>query len=83
MAIEKKIWGRREIDLDGPAGNAHNLLGVAQLWAKQLGMDREGLMEEMTSGNYLHLLKTFDKYFGDYVTLVTENEEYLKAFENE
>ena len=34
----------------------------------------------MTQGDYIHLLKTFDFHFGDYVTLQTSNAEYLDAF---
>ena len=36
----------------------------------------------MKSSDYINLLKVFDKYFGDYVTLQTSNAEYLDAFES-
>ena len=57
-----------EIDLTGPEGNAFFLLGSAQRWAKQCGMDSEKIIEEMTDGDYEHLLLTIDKYFGSIVT---------------
>ncbi len=60
------------IDLTGPQGNAFVLLGIANDFAKQLGWDpkkRGDLNTELISGDYEHLLKTFDKYFGDFVIL--------------
>jgi len=79
MAIERRSDKRREIDIDGSAGNAWALMGLAQDWSRQIGIDYEPIQEEMMSGDYIHLLKVFDKYFGSVVTLVTENEVYLKA----
>lgn len=73
MTIRKKIkWqGKIEIDLTlaGPNGNALYLLARAGSLADQLGLDPEGICQEMKSGDYENLLKVFDKYFGDYVTL--------------
>ena len=60
------------IDLTGPDGNAFALLGRAKGFAKQLGMngvEAEALINEMMSGDYEHLLETFDKHFGDFVIL--------------
>ena len=34
----------------------------------------------MQSGDYTHLVMTFDKHFGDYYTLYTNDEDILKAF---
>ena len=58
-----------EIDLTGPDGNAHVLLGYAHNLAKQLKKDDEAIREDMTSDDYEHLLEVFDREFGDYVTL--------------
>lgn len=72
MAILKKDGNERmTIDLTGPQGNAFFLLGTAQKLAKQLDLDGEAIKEEMTSGDYDNLVQTFDKYFGDYVDLLT------------
>ncbi len=60
---------RPEIDLTGPGGNAFALLGHAKKYARDLGLDADAIHEEMTSGDYEHLVETFDKHFGDYVTL--------------
>jgi len=68
----------RIINIDGPAGNAWNLMGVASNLANHLGMNFGPIREEMMSGNYINLIKTFDKYFGDIITLETDNEQYLK-----
>jgi len=58
-----------EIDLTGPDGNAFFLLGTAGKLAQQLGLDKKVIREEMMAGNYDHLVNTFDKHFGNFVTL--------------
>jgi hypothetical protein len=58
-----------EIDLTGPDGNAFVLIGMASKLAKQLGLDKDNIQKEMMSGNYEHLVNTFDKHFGNFVTL--------------
>jgi hypothetical protein len=76
MAIihRKKEVGRREINLNGPEGNAFALLGYAKDFSDQLNHDWAILLEELTSGDYDHLLKTFDKYFGSFCDLVYEED---------
>ena len=60
-----------EIDLNGPEGNAFVLLGYASRLGKRLyGYEQtEAILEEMKMSTYELLLLTFDKYFGDFVTL--------------
>ena len=70
MIKSKSALRKREIDLNGPQGNAYFLLGTGRNWAKELGIDWEKIHAEMTSDDYEHLIKTFDKYFGDYVDLI-------------
>jgi len=65
----KRETGERVIDLTGPAGNAFNLMGVAQNFARQLNWDVEKIITEMKSGDYENLVEVFDSYFGDYVVL--------------
>lgn len=57
------------IDLTGPQGNAFVLLGMARNFAKQLGMPHQPIEDDMMSGDYEHLVQTFDEYFGDFVIL--------------
>jgi len=57
------------IDLTGPQGNAFYLLGVARKFARQLDLNGDEIANEMTSGDYEHLIEVFDKYFGDFVIL--------------
>ena len=48
------------------------LLGTAMNLMKQLDFtpeEAEGVFEEMKSGDYEHLIKTFDHYFGDFIDL--------------
>ena len=66
---KKMKTGPVEIDLTGPDGNACNLIGIASNLAKQLDLDKKKIREEMMSGDYENLLKVFDKYFGEFVTL--------------
>jgi hypothetical protein len=68
--IKQKEARRLEIDLTGPDGNAFVLLGHAVSLSKQLGLDKNKIMREMQKGDYEHLIKVFDKYFGEYVDLV-------------
>jgi hypothetical protein len=50
--IKKKTGKEQfEIDLDGPDGNAFVLMGHAKSLAKQLGLDGDKIIEEMTSGD--------------------------------
>ena len=49
------------IDLTGPEGNAFVLLGKAKGYARQLELDEDKITEEMTQGDYEHLVETFDK----------------------
>ncbi len=70
MAIKKKVSKSTiEIDLTGPNGNAFYLIGTARKLSKQLGLDTDAIQTEMMSGNYEHLVATFDKHFGHFVTL--------------
>ena len=67
------------ISLDGVQGNANNLMGLAMNLANQVGLDGDKIIVEMKSGDYINLVKIFDKYFGKYVVLETTNEELLNA----
>ncbi len=68
MIKSKKETGI-EIDLTGPNGNAFYLLGTASNLAKQLGLNSKEIQTEMMKGDYEHLVATFDKHFGHFVTL--------------
>ena len=67
------------IDLDCVQGNANNLLATAMNLANKVGLDGDKIIVEMKSGDYINLVKTFDKYFDKYVILETTNEELLNA----
>ena len=66
---KQKNYGPIVIDLTGPDGNAFVLLGKAKGFAKQLELDSDKIIYEMTQSDYEHLIKTFDKYFGEFVIL--------------
>jgi len=61
-----------EIDLTGPEGNAFCLLGYAKSFGRDLGLEDEevsAIQDEMTSGDYEHLVNVFEKHFGSFVIL--------------
>jgi hypothetical protein len=78
MAIKHTAFreSQRDIDLDGPDGNAMVMV------AHQLDYnedERKKLRDDLMSSNYVHLVKTFDKHFGDYFTLYTKQVDILKS----
>jgi len=70
--IKKKEEVRQQvvIDLTGPEGNAFVLMAHAKNFAKQLEMDGDIVVKEMMESDYEHLVQTFDRYFGSFVTLL-------------
>ena len=69
MAILTKQPRKQVIDLTGPQGNVYFLMGTAMKLCKELDLDKESVLSEMQSGDYEHLIQTFDKYFGKVVDL--------------
>jgi hypothetical protein len=59
------------------------LLAISKSWATQIGESGlipswEVLHEEMTSGDYSHLVHTMDKYFGHFVTFTNAKQAGVK-----
>ena len=69
MITKKKKSTRIEVDLTGPQGNAFYLLGLANELSRTLKLDQNQIRNELTSGDYENLVNTFDKHFGEFVTL--------------
>jgi hypothetical protein len=67
--IRDKVASTPVIDLTGPQGNAYFLMGQADRLSRQLGLDKDIVINEMKSSNYENLVQVFDRYFGDYVIL--------------
>ena len=68
------------VNLDGPDGNANNLIGLAIRIMRDSRMTEEEInpiVKEMMSGDYKNLVMTFDNYFKGSVILETTNEELL------
>ena len=64
----------RKINMDGPAGNAMNLMATAKQMAKEHGENGKKIVKEMMdTGEYDILVQTFLFYFGDYVRLVNRS----------
>ena len=70
---------KKEINIDGPAGNAMNLIVTAKRMGKDLGYTSRSirkLTNQMTESNdYDRLVQIFLFYFGDYVDLVNSEGE--------
>jgi len=77
--IRKKQYNENVIDLDGPDGNAFVLLAKAKKLSEQKGIDFTLISEEMKKGDYINLIKVFDRHFGDDIILETDNKHYLVA----
>ena len=61
----EKRFDKLVINLDGPDGNAFQLI-YAQRFAKDMGyVSDEAILNNMRSGDYTNLVRTFDKYFGE------------------
>ena len=76
--IRRKTERKPVINLDGPDGNAFALMAYAKRFAKDMGyVSDEAILNLMMDGDYTNLVRTFDKYFGEYVILETTNEELL------
>jgi hypothetical protein len=70
--ISEKPCGSVEIDLNGPDGNAFMLMGYAEKFGKQIGLDKEqieAIISDMTSSDYENLIQVFDDNFGEFVIL--------------
>ena len=66
------------INLDGPDGNAISLMARVSRLCRDVGYgEPDTILNEMRSGDYTNLVKTFNKYFGEYVVLETDNEDLL------
>lgn len=62
------------IDLMGQEGNAYWLLGYATRLCEQLDQKEliKPIHDDMTSGDYTHLVAVFESHFGEFVTLVAD-----------
>ena len=68
----------RTINMDGPAGNAVNLMATAKRMARDHGENGSKIVKEMMdTGEYDMLVQTFLFYFGDYVNLVNSHGDVL------
>ena len=63
---------KQVIDLSGPEGNAFYLVGIVMKTFRQSGAPELGkqIVDEMTKGDYEHLVKTFELYLGEHFKLV-------------
>ena len=66
------------VDLSGPQGNAFYLIGLGKKIGIQLERDRmhvNGVVNEMTAGDYDHLLEVFEREYGEFVEFTGENDD--------
>jgi hypothetical protein len=72
MIYKTRNIRKAQILLSGPDGNAFALMGTAMQLARRLGLDGPAITAEMRTGDYEHLIRTFDRYFGHIVDLIRE-----------
>lgn len=82
MIRKKEYFHRHVIDLDSPSGNAFCLLAAASSLSSSLGLDGKEILNEMKSGDYYHLVRTFEKHFSNFVILETEDSYLLEKAKN-
>lgn len=64
-----------QYNLLGPEGNAFHIIALANKLAVKLEYEpdvRGKLSTELMSGDYEHLLETFEFHFGDYVNFLNK-----------
>ena len=70
MIRDKKASNSKPIiDLTGPEGNAYALMAYAERFAKDLKLDPKPILDDMMSGDYVHLVDVMEKHFGDYIIM--------------
>lgn len=82
--IGRKKDRERVIDLTGQEGNAYWLLGYAKQFSESLGQTDEWfdiLCDDMTSGDYTHLVAVFEMNFGHFIKLEADEELLLQVAE--
>ena len=75
---DSKTHRKITVYLDGPEGNAFNLIGIAANLARQIGYSKaeiKDMRDELMSSDYNHLVKTMDALFGTVVDFVTDSPE--------
>jgi len=88
MSIRHKSFkeSQKDIDLDGPDGNAFALMAIFKNTAKQLDYNNDEIKkftDDMMSGDYTNLVKIFNDHFGRYFTLYTSDKQLLRALKSE
>jgi len=65
-----------QIQVDQNAGETfvNDLREYASTLSAALGYDTEEILLEMSNGDMAHLIKTFTKYFGDYIELLESDQ---------
>lgn len=65
-----------QIQLDQNDGEniVNDLKEYASTLSAALGYETEGILDEMSSGDMSHLIKTFTKYFGEYIELLESDQ---------
>lgn len=61
---------KQTINLNGPEGNAFNLLAIGHKVCKIIGLDWKPIEKKMKSGNYDNLVAVFKENFGAHFKLV-------------
>jgi len=58
------------LDLQGPEGNAFNLLAIAKDLSHSNKFNWDNIYTELTSSDYNNLITVIENYFGDQITFL-------------
>ncbi|EON78822.1 hypothetical protein ADIS_0719 [Lunatimonas lonarensis] len=74
MAVKSKAIMQVQLDQKDADRIAEDLLEYAETLCGALGMDCDKVLNELKAKDNIHLFRTFNLYFGEYIELLdTEN----------
>ncbi|MCC5939632.1 MAG: hypothetical protein JJU34_20295 [Lunatimonas sp.] len=70
MAVKSKAIMQIQLDQNDADRIAQDLIEYAETLCSALGMDCEKVIKELKQKDNIHLFRTFNRYFGDYIELL-------------
>ncbi|MFC4871237.1 hypothetical protein [Negadavirga shengliensis] len=68
-----------QLDQKDTDKTGEDLLEYAETLSEALGMNTRSIQKEMTSGDFGHLVITFNKYFGEYIELLDNDNTIMSG----
>lgn len=77
MASKTKAIMQIQLDQKDTDKIGEDLLEYAETLSEALGMNTNGIQQEMMDGDFSHLVITFNKYFGSYIELLDNDNRIM------